>query len=154
MEMTNGGKVSEAEKLVEEAILQHQSDDEFLGDLEDIKDELKTGDMSNLKETVSYLLNDVANEEKGQDMMMGMPGMMGMSGTESLDDDVFSMPDFEDDESTGEEENHDELSVEDPDEEESDTSTSEDNQDGEIPVTTQMNKGKLVTKLWWLVSFP
>merc|ERR1719445_1085793 len=134
MEMTNGGKVSEAEKLVEEAILQHQSDDEFLGDLEDIKDELKTGDMSNLKETVSYLLNDVANEEKGQDMMMGMPGMMGMSGTESLDDDVFSMPDFEE-ESTGDEENHDELSVEDPDEEDDSMSMSEDNQEGEIPVT-------------------
>merc|ERR1711862_1035070 len=114
-----------------EAIQQHQNDDEFLGDLEDIQDELKTGDMSNLKENLGYLVNDVANGEKGEDMMMGMSGM---SGTVSLDDDVFSMPDFEE-ESTGDEENHDELSVEDPDEEDDSMSMSEDNQEGEIPVT-------------------
>jgi len=49
--------------LLADARAQHRDDDKFSADLSDIATELANGDRSGLKETLNYLLNDVAKEE-------------------------------------------------------------------------------------------
>merc|ERR1719464_2303667 len=58
------GRVAEVLAKVEEAIEEHTNDDVFAGDLMDTATELRNGDLADLRETLNYLLSDVASEEK------------------------------------------------------------------------------------------